>query len=430
MSQIIDWDVAARVGVALLRPGPTLTARERAASVTRLRAAAGRAAELVAEASRLPAAEAATHGTTLVVDRAGVVRVNAAAMAMVLDGLTDDETSRLKALLQSAGAKVTGTGAGLVMAVIGGAILGQYEPFSNRLLLSAPSIEAVRAEIGASPEDFALWVCLHEQTHRHQFAAAPWMRDYMRELVRSTVSRDDELTRGTGDHPVGFAATPPKEGNFSGGSFPSLGGVAGPKGLTGWSVTFPHTLKKTTPALRATPPKEGNGGLGQKFPSLGGVAGPKGLTGWSLLPCTRSEDHPGGFAATPPKEGNFADDGLKAVIGQITALMSLLEGYADMLMDTSGAAVIPSLPTIRAQVDQRRRVKKYDLASLLRRAFGFEAKIDQYVVGKSFCETVRQKVGMDGLNLAFTSRDTLPTVDELHHPDDWLARCQPPALAG
>ncbi|MCL2782839.1 MAG: zinc-dependent metalloprotease [Propionibacteriaceae bacterium] len=334
MSEIIDWDVAARVGCALLRPGPKLSASERAAAVTRLRVAAGRAAELVAEASRLPAAEAATHGTTLVVDRAGVVRANAAAMSTVLADLSDDDASRLKAQFQAAGAKLTGTGAGLVMAVIGSAILGQYEPFSDRLLLSAPTIETVRADIAASPDDFALWVCLHEQTHRHQFAAAPWMRDYMRELVRSAVARDDD-----------------------------------------------------TPEGDETP-----------IDGLGVV-------------------------------GVVADERLKAMIGKVTAMMSLLEGYADMLMDTSGAAVIPSLPSIRTQVDQRRRVKKYDLASLLRRAFGFDAKIDQYVIGKSFCLTISQKVGMDGLNVAFTCRDTLPTVDELHHPDKWLARCLPDASA-
>ena len=33
--------------------------------------------------------------------------------------------------------------------------------------------------------------------------------------------------------------------------FPSLGGVAVAKRLTGWSVTFLHTLKKTTPAATA-----------------------------------------------------------------------------------------------------------------------------------------------------------------------------------
>ena len=36
------------------------------------------------------------------------------------------------------------------------------------------------------------------------------------------------------------------------GQFPSFGGVADPKGLTGWSVAFLHTLRITTPA--APPP--------------------------------------------------------------------------------------------------------------------------------------------------------------------------------
>ena len=56
-------------------------------------------------------------------------------------------------------------------------------------------------------------------------------------------------------------ATPPKEGNFAKKgrreapkiSFPSLGGVAGPKGLTGWSVTFPHTPRKPPRRLRRHP---------------------------------------------------------------------------------------------------------------------------------------------------------------------------------
>ena len=34
-------------------------------------------------------------------------------------------------------------------------------------------------ELNVEPEDFRLWVCLHEQTHRVQFAAAPWLRHHM-----------------------------------------------------------------------------------------------------------------------------------------------------------------------------------------------------------------------------------------------------------
>ena len=39
------------------------------------------------------------------------------------------------------------------------------------------------------------------------------------------------------------------------------------------------------------------------------MAGPKGLTGWSVTFLhTPQEDHPGGCAATPPKEGNLDRD--------------------------------------------------------------------------------------------------------------------------
>lgn len=43
----------------------------------------------------------------------------------------------------------------------------------------APNIVTVERELNVTPEDFRLWVCLHEQTHRVQFAAAPWLRHHM-----------------------------------------------------------------------------------------------------------------------------------------------------------------------------------------------------------------------------------------------------------
>jgi len=217
-------------------------------------------------------------------------------------------------------------------------VLGQYEPFSRRLLLCAPNVEAVRVGIGADPDDFALWVCLHEQTHRHQFAAAPWLRDYMTDLVgrasRLDGARQEKprknASRGRGVAP---ANTP-------------TGGIVG--------------------ALAST------------------SAGP--------------------------------------LIAEVTAVMSLLEGYADMLMDQAGAAVIPTMPAIRKAFDERRRHPKHDIGALIRWLFGFAAKVDQYVVGKAFCEAVRASVGLDGLNQAFSCREALPTVDELHKPEAWVER--------
>ena len=329
MSESVDWSAAARVGVSLVRPGPKLAPAARAAAVQRLRDAAPRAVELVAATSCLPAALQAGSGTTLVVDRAGIVRANVGVMRTVTQALADTAPT----LAERLAGRATGVGAGVMMAMVASNILGQYEPFSQRLLLCAPSVEGVRAEIGADPADFALWVCLHEQTHRHQFAAAPWMRDYMLDLMRRV------LAEAAGEEDGNSVGTPPKDGN------PNLG-------------------------------------------LLGALSSPT----------------------------------ASVVLGEVTALMSLLEGYADMLMDDAGRAAIPTLPAIRAAIDTRRQPRRWSPKAMFGRLIGMAAKIDQYVNGKAFCLSVREQVGIDGLNHAFTSASALPTTDELNDPAAWVAR--------
>jgi coenzyme F420 biosynthesis associated uncharacterized protein len=80
------------------------------------------------------------------------------------------------------GSRVTGAEVGALLGFLAGKVLGQFDPFfdpSGRLLLVAPNIVHVERELGADPHDFRLWVCLHEETHRVQFTAVPWMRDHL-----------------------------------------------------------------------------------------------------------------------------------------------------------------------------------------------------------------------------------------------------------
>ena len=49
-----------------------------------------------------------------------------------------------------------------------------------RLLLVAPNVLEVGRAMKADPDDFALWVSVHEQTHALQFAAAPWLAEHLR----------------------------------------------------------------------------------------------------------------------------------------------------------------------------------------------------------------------------------------------------------
>ena len=79
-------------------------------------------------------------------------------------------------------------------------MLGQFDPFhgeAGRLLLVAPNVVHLERELDVDPTDFRLWVCLHEETHRVQFAAVPWMREHLRSLIgEATGTMDPQLVLG------------------------------------------------------------------------------------------------------------------------------------------------------------------------------------------------------------------------------------------
>jgi coenzyme F420 biosynthesis associated uncharacterized protein len=98
----------------------------------------------------------------------------------VVDKLSEKKPP--SAVSAAVGAKITGAEVGGLLGFLASKVLGQFDPFhdpAGRLLLVAPNIVHVERELGADPTDFRLWVCLHEETHRVQFTAVPWMRDHL-----------------------------------------------------------------------------------------------------------------------------------------------------------------------------------------------------------------------------------------------------------
>ncbi|GAA0815483.1 zinc-dependent metalloprotease [Spirilliplanes yamanashiensis] len=119
----------------------------------------------------------------------------------------------------------------------------------------------------------------------------------------------------------------------------------------------------------------------------------------------------------------------KAVLDRLTALMTLLEGHAEFVMDGVGPTVIPTVEQIRARFN-RRRESGNPLEKAVRRILGIEVKMRQYAEGRKFVHGVVERVGMDGFNKIFSSPLTLPRLDEIGDPDAWVARVHGPAITG
>jgi coenzyme F420 biosynthesis associated uncharacterized protein len=111
----------------------------------------------------------------------------------------------------------------------------------------------------------------------------------------------------------------------------------------------------------------------------------------------------------------------KEILDRLVGLMSLLEGHADWAMDAVGEAVVPGLSEVRARFEQRRKGGG-GLDQVLRRLFSLDAKLAQYRDGAAFVRGVIELVGVEGLNAAFTSAETLPMREEIADPRRWADR--------
>ncbi|MGW2864905.1 zinc-dependent metalloprotease [Streptomyces sp. SDr-06] len=363
-SGMVDWNLAVATATRLVRPGPDVSRDEAREIVAELRRHAKAAEEHVRTFTRMiPEGVEPEDTPVLVVDRAGWVRANVAGFREVLKPLLDKMQERRGnspggAVLGAVGGKVTGVELGMLLSFLSSRVLGQYETFAppgrdlpaapgggGRLLLVAPNIVHVERELDVAPHDFRLWVCLHEETHRTQFTAVPWLRDHLEGEIQSF---------------LGETEVDP--------------------------MTVLERLREAAQSLAGSRPE-----------------GEEGEGGRSLVELVQ----------TPAQ---------REILGRLTAVMSLLEGHADYVMDGVGPQVVPSVGEIREKFKERRAKGASRLDMALRKLLGLDAKLRQYRDGERFVRAVVDEVGMDGFNRVWTSPNTLPTKAEIAKPADWVAR--------
>ncbi|HWV26901.1 MAG TPA: zinc-dependent metalloprotease [Aeromicrobium sp.] len=348
---MIDWKVALATAARLSRPGPNLGADEVAAVVAELRDAAARSEAPVREYAGLHATNAlGAPSPVRIVDRPRWVEANLGTFQLLTDPLARKLTEAGRAprgLTKGIGEKVSGAQVGAILSFVSSKVLGQFDPFwtgpageGGRLLLVAPNIVAAERQLDVDPHDFRLWVCLHEETHRVQFTAVPWLREHLRSTIDELVEATDVDEQSVG-------------------------------------AVVEQLLGQVKKAVR-----------GDGDASLADV---------------------------------FQNSRQRELVDQLTGVMSLLEGHADVVMDGVGPQVVPSVAQIRRKF-QKRRQGTGSLDKIVRRLLGLDAKARQYRDGAQFVRRTVDRVGIEGFNQVWAHPRYLPTKAEILDPDSWVTR--------
>ncbi len=111
----------------------------------------------------------------------------------------------------------------------------------------------------------------------------------------------------------------------------------------------------------------------------------------------------------------------KAIFRETQAVMSLLEGFSDYIMDEVGRDLVPDVERISARFHERRS-KRTGFERAILRLTGMDLKLEQYRKGELFVRRIAELGGPDALTRLWSGPETLPRDLEIEAPERWVAR--------
>jgi coenzyme F420 biosynthesis associated uncharacterized protein len=361
--RLIDWDLATATGTRLAPRGPVVTRAQAHEAVRSLRALAIEAEDHVAQFTGMSAGR--EHEVASVVDRTGWVRGNVGGFRVVMEPLLERLAEKRSGSIggpftSAVGARVTGAQLGVVLAYLSGKVLGQYELF-----------------LPPSADD--------EPTRDGRLTlVAPNIVATEREL--DVDPRDFRLWVSVHEvtHRTQFTAVPWLRSHVhSEITAFLLASDLDPAALVGRLRAMGESVRGNLRSGRDSSDDEKQEKL-------------------SLIEAVQSPEQ-------------------RAVMNRLTAVMTLLEGHGEYVMNGVGTEAIPSIAEIGRRFKMRRRGGN-PADRLVRKLFGLDMKARQYSDGAAFVKQVDDEAGMAGFNRVWTSPNTLPTRTEIADPKLWLNR--------
>ena len=114
-----------------------------------------------------------------------------------------------------------------------------------------------------------------------------------------------------------------------------------------------------------------------------------------------------------------------ALLPRLDALVAVIVGYVDHVMDGIGATLVASYDQV-TEAMRRRRVEAAESDRYVEQLFGLQLSQDRYDRGATFVDGVVERAGEAALERLWHSERELPTPAELDAPGLWLARIDLP----
>jgi putative hydrolase len=125
--------------------------------------------------------------------------------------------------------------------------------------------------------------------------------------------------------------------------------------------------------------------------------------------------------------GAIQSDEQRALLPQLEALVAVVVGVVDHVMDEVGTKLISSYGMLTEAL-RRRRVETAEADRFVERLLGLELTQATYDRGARFVEGVVQRAGAEGLGRLWEGDRMLPSPPEVDAPGLWLARIELPDL--
>ncbi len=198
MASAVDWELAERVAIKIATRGEVVDDYALTKMSEDFDRMTPRAEKLVGEETGLWSLQG--EARSRLVSRSDWIRANIASFQRLLRPVVDKLDDVSDGPMGTVARRFSGAQIGAVLGWMSTRVLGQYDLLltedenpedQDMVYYVGPNVLALERRNGFDPEQFRLWLALHETTHRAQFTGVPWLRDYFVSLVNETLDNVD-----------------------------------------------------------------------------------------------------------------------------------------------------------------------------------------------------------------------------------------------